>query len=122
MTAQDNTQGQAGKLHGNVRPKIDEPLALQDVTDRLERLTETLMLYVDDEHIPSQAEPRWTAGRSAYVETLDHAKHMHRPRRRLAYLWLLDALLASPDAIVAAVQAARDELVATDEALQPFAE
>ena len=85
-------------------------------------MTALTLLYVDDEHIPSQAEPRWTAGRSAYVETLDHAKHMHRPRHRLAYLWMFDALLASPDTIVAAVQAARDELVATDEALQPFAE
>ena len=80
------------------------------------------MIYVDDEHIPPQAEPRWIAGRSAYVETLDHAKHMHRPRRRLAYLWLLDALLASPDVIVAAVQAARDDPLAADEALRPFAE
>ncbi len=92
------------------------------MTNRLEHLTAALMLYVNDEHIPPQDLPRWTTARQAYVETLDHAKHEHRSRRRLAYLWLLDALLTSPDVIVAAVQAARDELVATDEALQPFAE
>ncbi len=121
MTTTNSTPTHA-ELQAAARPKIDEPLALQDVTNRLEHLTAALMLYVNDEHIPPQDLPRWTTARQAYVETLDHAKHEHRSRRRLAYLWLLDALLTSPDVIVAAVQAARDELVATDEALQPFAE
>ncbi len=121
MTTTNSTPDQT-TVQAAARPTIDEPLALQDVTNRLQDLTESLMLYVNDEHIPPQALSRWIAGRSAYIETLDHAKHTHRPRRRLAYLWLLDALLASPDVIVAAVQAARDELVATDEALKPFAE
>ena len=121
MTTTNGTPDQA-ELQPAARPKLDEPLALQDVTNRLEHLTESLMLYVNDEHISPQAQPRWIAGRSVFAETIELEKHEHRPRRRLAYLWLLDALLAEPDVVIAAVQAARDELVAPDEALKPFAE
>ena len=94
---------------------------LSDVTHFMQDLVTTLTLYVDEEFIAPKAMAYWVAGRQQ-LDVHDLITPENQGPRRLGYLWLLDALMQSPDALIEAMIAARSQLVAADEALQPFAE
>ncbi len=93
---------------------------LEDVTLWVQELVGTLTVYVDQALITPKALPLWLAG-FRHLEEHDLNIPENQDARRLAYLWLLDALIQSPAALTEAAIAARNELVAADEALQPFA-
>ncbi len=95
-------------------------IALQDVHDRTQHLVGTLAVFVDQQFIASRVLPSWIAGLH-HVEEHSNQTSEHRAPQRLAYLWMLDALITSPDALIEAMIEARSQLVAADEALQPFA-
>ncbi len=97
-----------------------ESIELQDVHNRVQDLVGTLAVYVDQQFIAPHALPSWIAGLHHFDEHSNQTPE-HRAPQRLAYLWLLDALIQSPGALVEAMIAARADLVGTDEALQPFA-
>ncbi len=97
-----------------------ETIALQDVHDRTRHLVGTLAVFVDQQFIAPRVLPSWIAGLH-HFDKHSSRKPEHRGPQRLAYLWLLDALIESPDALIEAMIEARSQLVAADEALQPYA-
>ncbi len=107
------TQESATTLH------VDH-LRLADVTGFMQDLVGTLTCYVDQQFIAPRVLPSWIAGLRHFDEHSSR-KPEHRGPQRLAYLWMLDALIKSPDALIEAMIEARSQLVAADEALQPFA-
>ena len=113
MTANHATPDQAATLQ-------HEPLDLQDVHNRVQDIIGWLSLYAQEEDIAPRALATWIAG-NRYFSQHAEVTPQNRGPQRLAYLWLLDALIASPDALIEAVRAARADLVKNDPALQPFA-
>ncbi len=113
MTNTKNTHEAPGTLHG-------ESIALQDVHDRTQHLVGTLAVFVDQQFIAPRVLPSWIAGLRHFDEHSDRTPD-HRGPQRLAYLWMLDALIKSPDALVEAMHAVRADLVKCDPALQPYA-
>ncbi len=113
MTHTTDTHEAPGTLHG-------ESIALQDVHDRTQHLVGTLAVFVDQQFIAPRVLPSWIAGLRHFDEHSDRTPD-HRGPQRLAYLWMLDALIKSPNALTEAMIEARSQLVAADEALQPFA-
>ncbi len=111
MNAQANTNVGGEKLQ-----RID----LEDVTSYMQDLIGTLTVYVDKQFIAPKALPLWLAG-FRRLEEYDQLTPENQGPRRLAYLWLLDALMQSPDALIEAMIEARSQLIAADETLKPFA-
>ena len=95
-------------------------LDLEDVTGYMQDLLSTMTIYVDKTFITPKALPLWLAGFRRLEEYATLTPENQGPRR-LAYLWMLDALMQSPDALIEAMIEARSQLVAADEALKPFA-
>ncbi len=83
-------------------------------------LVGTLTCFVDQQFIAPRVLPSWIAGLRHFNEHSNETPE-HRGPQRLAYLWLLVALIESPDALIEAMIEARSQLVAPDEALQPYA-
>ena len=95
-------------------------LDLEDVTGFVQDLIGAMTVYVDKQFIAPKALPIWLAGFRRLEEYATLTPENQGPRR-LAYLWLLDALIQSPDALIEAMIEARSQLIAADEALKPFA-
>ncbi len=97
-----------------------EPLDLQDAHVRVQDIIGWLAMYAEEEDIAPRALATWIAGNRYFMKYAE-VKPENRGPQRLAYLWLLDALIKSPDALIEAMIEARSQLVAADEALQPYA-
>ncbi len=72
---------------------------------------DALYAFIAKDDIAPAVFAQWIAGLE-YLRVYWNIKEPeHQPSRRLAYLWMLDALIASPDAITASLREARDKLI-----------
>jgi hypothetical protein len=94
-------------------------LDLEDVTGFVQDLVGAMTVYVD-KHVHHAQGAAALAGRLPSARGVRHAHARESRRAPLAYLWMLDALMQSPDALIEAMIEARSQLLAADEALKPF--
>ena len=94
-----------------------EELHLDDLGDQAEATVVGLSNLVDFDDQPPPARTLLEVANQVYGRNASHDEPTNAPRRRLGYVLMLDALIAAPAAVQAALQDLRDELVAADPAL-----
>src|SRR5687768_15906719 len=99
--------GRSTMTPANTQP-LDE-LDLKDLTDRASDTVEGLMSFVDEAALPAPARLLWKTGMALY-DKYARVEHKYTAERRLGYLLMLDALLASPRAVDHALCQLRNEL------------
>ncbi len=94
-----------------------ESVHLGDLTDWAEALTHGLNTTIDEDTLSPAARLLLDAAARVYDRYAILDDPANAPGRRLAYVLMLDAFISAPEAVQAALQGLRDDLVASDPAL-----
>jgi len=97
--------------------RTPEELALDDLNDQAEATVVGLTNLVDYDDLALPARTLMEVANQVYGRNASTDEPANAPRRHLGYVLMLDALIAAPEAVQAALQGLRDDLVAADPAL-----
>ncbi len=101
------------------RPTVEE-IRRADAENFGHHVVDSLYAFVGQDDIAPTVLTHWVAGRE-YMNEHALLTPENQASRLLAFLWPLDAMIASPATVTEVLQTVRNRLVATHEELQPFA-
>ncbi len=107
----------AADFKAHLPHRTPEELRLGDLSDTAEATVVGLSNLVDFDDLPPPARTLAEVANQVYDRNASLDKPANAPRRHLSYVLMLDALIAAPAAVQAALQGLRDELVTSDPAL-----